>query len=99
MTRSFGKRGEKVEADFMVAATRKVEEILCHMKKPAAFNILAEFLLHFPNDRGRCLLAHFDSTTRQGPVFVAWRSMKQYMAVMKNYRGGAHLESLALEIN
>ena len=83
----------------MVAATCEIKEVLCHMKKPAAFKRLAEFLFHFPHDRGRCLLADFDSAARQGPVFVAWRSMEQYMAIMKNYRGGTHLESLALEIN
>ena len=83
----------------MVAAARKVKEVLRYMEKLAAFNFLSELFLHFTDDRSRCLLAHFDSATRESPVFIAWRSVEQYVAGMKDDRGGTNLESLTVKID
>jgi len=83
----------------VVAAARKVKEVLCYMEKLSAFNFLPELFLHFSDDRSRCILAYFDSATRQSPVFVAWRSVEQHVAGMKDDRGGTNLESLTVKMD
>lgn len=69
------------------------------MEKLTAFNFLAKLFPHFTNDRSRCLLTHFDSATREGPVFVTWCSVKQYVAGVKDDRGSANLEALTVKID
>ena len=83
----------------MVAAAVKVKEVLSYMEKLAAFDVLSKLFLHFSDDRSRCLLAHFDSATRESPVFIAWCSVEQYVAGMKDDRRGTNLESLTVKLN
>ncbi|BEP36172.1 hypothetical protein GmRootV59_31450 [Variovorax sp. V59] len=69
------------------------------MKKPAAFDFFAKLFPHLPHDRGRGLFADFDPATRQGPVVVARRAVKERVARMKDDRGGPHLKALAVEMD
>jgi len=83
----------------VVATACKVKKVLCYVEKLAAFNFLSELFLHFSDDRSRCFLAYFDSATRKSPVLITWRSVEQYVAGMKDDRGGTNLESLTMKID
>jgi predicted outer membrane lipoprotein len=80
-------------------AAAQVEEVLRHMQQSAAFNVLTELLLHFPDDRRRGRLAHVDSAARESPVVVSRGSVKQDVARMQDDRGGTNLEVLTLKMH